>query len=291
MPVAPMLGDSEMTKSPSAGVTSADATVESAPVAASPMVEAKSMPGENGKVEFERNMSQLQASPSSTPPVVGPPDTPVGIYVERQGDIQVKVDNLLQTVDLVTGIAKTLDGFIVSSNVSRKEDGGEAVVVFRVPTSNFATAMTKLQQTGEVLSLNNSSQDITGETVDNTSRMFSWADEEQRLIEELKKAKGNDKWRIRTELNQVRANLEAYRASVKSLRDRAKYSTITANFVSGDTGTGNSSWAKDSLKGATGGLSEIGRILGSITIYVLVLSPIWLPFVIVGLIIRSRNRG
>lgn len=291
MPVAPMLGDSEMTKSPSAGVTSADATVESAPVAASPMVEVKSMPGENGKVEFERNMSQLQASPSSTPPVVGPPDTPVGIYVERQGDIQVKVDNLLQAVDLVTGIAKTLDGFIVSSNVSRKEDGGEAVVVFRVPTSNFATAMTKLQQTGEVLSLNNSSQDITGETVDNTSRMFSWADEEQRLIEKLKKAKGNDKWRIRAELNQVRANLEAYRASVKSLRDRAKYSTITANFVSGDTGTGNSSWAKDSLKGATGGLSEIGRILGSITIYVLVLSPIWLPFVIVGLIIRSRNRG
>jgi hypothetical protein len=64
MPASPMPGDAEMTKSPSAGVASADATVESAPVAASPMVEAKSMPSESGKVEFERNMSQFQASSS-----------------------------------------------------------------------------------------------------------------------------------------------------------------------------------------------------------------------------------
>lgn len=215
-------------------------------------------------------------------------DTPAGIYVERQGDIQVKVQDLSQTVDLTIGIAKSLDGFIVSSNLSKKEDGGEANVILRVPTTNFTTAINKIQAAGEVISMNNSSQDITSETVDSNSRMNYWAVEEQRLIEALKKSKESRKWEIRQELNNVRANLESQRAMVKSLRDRAKYSTIQAKFVSGDVG-GKSSWAKNTFKDAKGGLGSIGEVLGIMGIYTLVFIPVWLPLVIVAYIVKKRQ--
>ncbi len=123
--------------------------------------------------------------------------------------------------------------------------------------------------------------------------MVSWADEEDRLVKELAKAKNNDqRYRIRGELRTVRANLESYRASVKSLTERAKFSTINVSFVRGDKavkagGTGN--WSGDALKGAKDNLGSIGQVLGTMGIYFLVFSPIWLPFAIAAYYIKKKN--
>lgn len=240
----------------------------------------------SGRVQAERNA--LETSDSKSSSVVGSLDTPAGIYVERQGDIQVKVEDLSQTVDLTVGIAKSLDGFVVSSNMSKREEVGEANVILRVPTSNFTTAINKIQAAGEVISMNNSSQDITSETVDSNTRMNYWAIEEQRLIAALNQAKPSRKWEIRQELSSVRANLEAQRAMVKSLRDRAKYSTITAKFISGDV-SGKSNWARNTFKDAKSGLGSIGEVLGTVGIYALVFVPLWLPFAIVAYVIKKRQ--
>jgi hypothetical protein len=147
---------------------------------------------------------------------------------------------------------------------------------------------------GEVLAVNSNSQDITSETVDNSARMISWADEEDRLVKELNKAKDNShRLQIRRELRDVRANLESFRANVKSLTERAKYSTINVSFVRGDKATkagGTGNWSGDALKGAKDNLSSIGQVLGTMGIYFLVFAPIWLPFAIAAYVIRKKSQ-
>lgn len=243
--------------------------------------------------DFKSNMRSIRDQQARNPSTLN--DTPHGIYLERSGQVQVKVDDLMRSVDEATGMVQSLDGFVVNHDLQNEADGGISTMTLRVPTKNFNAAMNKLQAMGEVISVNSSSQDITTETVDNGSRMITWADEEKRLMNELAKAKTeNEKWRIRQQLANVRANLESYRAVVKSLKDRSEYSTINVTFLRGDkadkAAPGSTNWSGTAFKDAKSGLGSVGQVLGVILIYAGVFTPIWLPFLIAFLVIRKRNQ-
>jgi hypothetical protein len=232
---------------------------------------------------------QSQSMPVAPVPFSGEPK---GIYLEKSGEVSVKVDDLMRVIDEVTGIAKSFDGFVTNSNLQNQEQAGTAYVTLRIPTKNYAAAMNRIQKMGEVLSVSSASADITSETIDNTSRMETWAIEEQRLIDELKNAKNTkERLTVRRQLMEIRANLEAYRAEVKSLRDRAQYSTINASFVRGDAPIQvGRSWSQRTFQDAKEGLGSMGQFVGAIGIYGLVFSPIWLPLLIGFVLIRRKGR-
>jgi hypothetical protein len=247
--------------------------------------------------EWKRSLSQERSSTGFRSRLQDGLNTPLsnpkGIYLEKNGEVSVRVENLSRVIDEVNGIATSFKGFVVSSNMMNQQDGGTATVTMRVPTANFAAAMNRLQSMGEVISVSSNSQDITSETIDNSSRMETWALEEQRLIEELKRArKSSDRLAIRRQLIEVRANLQAYRAEVKSLKDRANFSTINATFVRGDTKVNgiSGSWGDNTLRDAKDALGSTGKFFGALGIYALVFSPIWLPITIAALVIRKRNK-
>jgi len=223
-------------------------------------------------------------------------DTPHGIYLERSGQIEIKVEDLIRSVDEVTGMVQGLNGFVSNHELHNEADGGTATMIVRVPTKNYTAAMNKLQSMGEVIAVNSASEDITTPMVENSTRMISWADEEKRLMDELAKAKTeNQKYYIRQQLSQARVNLAAHKAQVESLKQRSDFSTINVNFFRGDKADkvvgGSSNWSGNAFKEAKSGLGSIGQILGVICIYAAVFSPIWLPFVIAALIIRKRNQS
>lgn len=223
-----------------------------------------------------------------------PMDTPKGIYLERSGDVRVKVEDVGRSVNEATGMAQSLGGFVINTNVANGAEGGVGTITLRVPTKSFVTAMQKLEEMGERISSNSTSNDITDETVTESTSMISWADEEARLIKELNASRNRDeKWRLRQQLSQVRVNLQVHRANVKSLKERGEFSTIAAQFLSGDKADvvsgGATNWSGSALKDAQGGLGSVGKVLGTIAIYGLVFTPIWLPFAIVYAIIRKRN--
>ncbi|HLO98040.1 MAG TPA: DUF4349 domain-containing protein, partial [Fimbriimonas sp.] len=181
-----------------------------------------------------------------------PMDTPKGIYLERSGDVKVKVEDVGRSVNEATGLAQSLGGFVINTNVANGADGGIGTITLRVPTKSFVTAMQKIEEMGERISSNSTSNDITDETVTESTSMISWADEEARLIKELNASRDRDeKWRLRQQLSQVRVNLQVHRANVKSLKERGEFSTIAAQFLSGDkadaTTGGSSNWSGNAL--------------------------------------------
>jgi len=216
------------------------------------------------------------------------PGAPYGVYLEKSGNVTVEVEDLMRAVDEATGMVTGLKGFVVTSDVQNTANGGTAHMTLRVPSDGFPAAMNKLQAMGEVKQVNSASQDITGETVDSASRTRSWADEEKRLIDELRKARNNDeKWRIRASLNDVRANLEAQRAQLNNLKERGNFSTIQVTFTRGASSGG---WAQGAFGDAKNGLGSIGQVLGTIGIYFLVFTPVWLPLAIAGWMVSRRRR-
>ena len=228
-----------------------------------------------------------------TQAIPGVPETDHGIFLERKGEMQVKVEDLKRAVNETTGMIASLDGFVTSSTTQNQADSGEAIMTLRVPTKNFATAIDKLGAMGELISENTGSLDITTETVNNSARMISWADEEKRLMDELAKTKNtNERYRLKGLIGEARANLEEHKAQVNSLLERAKYSTINLSLVRGDKAVksgGSGNWSGDALKGAKDNLSGIGQVVGTMGIYFLVFAPIWLPFAIAAYIIRKKN--
>ncbi len=241
---------------------------------------------------FKSNVRAIKDKTAVTTTTIG--DTPQGIYVERKGEIQLKVEDLNKSIDEATGMAQNFGGFVSGTQMSNRADGGEASMTLRVPTKNYSAVMTKLRNMGEVVTENSGSQDITTETVDHGSRMISWADEEKRLMDELAKAKTNqDKYRIRRHLEDARANLDSERAVVKSLKDRAEYSTINIGFLRGENaekaGAGSGNWSGSAFKDAKSGLGTVGQVFGTLLIYLGVFSPVWLPFVIAAFVIKRRS--
>lgn len=216
------------------------------------------------------------------------PGAPYGVYLEKSGNITIEVEDLMRAVDEATGMVAGLKGFVVTSDMQNTEKGGSARMTLRIPSDNFPTAMNKLQEMGEVRQVNSASQDITGETVTTAAKTRSWADQEKQLIDELAKSRNRDeKWRIRGELSNVRANLEAEKSQLNNLKERGNFSTIEVTFTRGASGGG---WAKGALGDATSGLGSVGQIVGTLGIYFLVFIPVWLPLAIAGWMVNRRRR-
>ena len=276
----------------SASVNAPKPSKRSMHMAKEPPIAGKSLALQHSESPFKSEMRNKRDKNSLSIP--GVPETDHGIYLERSGDIQVKVDDLKRAVNETTGMVASLDGFVTSSNSQNEVNGGIATMTLRVPTKNFTSAIDKLEAMGELITENTGSQDITNETVDNSARMISWADEEDRLVKELEKTKNNDqRYRLKQLIGQARANLEAHKANVNSLLERAKYSTIQLSLLRGDKAVkvgGPSNWSGDALRGAKENLSSIGQVLGTAGIYFLVFAPIWLPFAIAAYVIRKKTK-
>ena len=216
------------------------------------------------------------------------PGAPYGVYLEKSGNVSIEVPDLMRAVDEATGMVAGLKGFVVTSDMQNTEKGGSARMTLRIPSDNFPAAMNKLQGMGEVRQVNSASQDITGETVTSAAKTRSWADQEKQLIDELAKSKNRDeKWRIRGELSNVRANLEAEKWQLNNLKERGNFSTIEVTFTRGASGGG---WAKGAFGDATSGLGSVGKVLGTLGIYLLVFIPVWLPLAIAGWMVNRRRR-
>ena len=82
-----------------------------------------------------------------TQSIPGIPETDHGIFLERSGEMQVKVEDLKRAVNETTGMIASLDGFVTSSNTQNQADGGEALMTLRVPTKNFTTAIPLVMNT------------------------------------------------------------------------------------------------------------------------------------------------
>lgn len=233
--------------------------------------------------------AQQSRNPTTVPAI--PPS--YGRDIIYNGAISLEVADVQKSVTEATSLIQGLGGFVVTSESSLDALGkASAHLEARIPASKFDTANKTLAKYGKILSQNSSGQDVTADIARGEGRSRALAVAEQEYIRMLNASRNTSaRLEVRRRLDEVRAEREAIKAELTRMKDLAALSTLSINFeekasVKPDGPIGN--WWDDSNTGASNALGFVGRILGRVLIYLVYLSPIWIPGLAVWLIARRR---
>jgi hypothetical protein len=160
----------------------------------------------------------------------------------------------------VQEVTRQQGGFVVSSTVSSSTGGGGGAFELRVPSRNLDSAMAALSRLANVRERAQSAQDITAQAVSARSRLKDARTERKSLLRQLGDAVTlTETESIRRRLDLVSREIEAARADVRRVSNRAAFATVSVTLVA-DRGAGapgseeDDSWTpgdawKDALRG------------------------------------------
>lgn len=147
-------------------------------------------------------------------------------------DIRIEPGSFGASAGQIRSIASDLGGYIASGE-TRIEEYDEARYAvgwytMRIPTDRFDDAVSRVEQLGERVSAQLSSQDVTEEYVDLEGRLSYWRDQEafyQRLMAEATTIE--ELVTVQTRMQDVLLNIEQIEGRLRYLDSRTAYATLT----------------------------------------------------------------
>lgn len=207
-------------------------------------------------------------APDSRDP--GLPDLGLSVIKTATVTLEVKDDELQQTLQSATSSAEKHGGFVVSTSVSDDDDDPTGAIVVRVPAERFGDALADLESLGDVASESVSGQDVTQEFIDLQARLRNYVAQEAALLKLMDEAQSvSDTIRVQNELQRVQLEVERLRGRITYLDDQTAMSTIELRVaeegaVGAPPGDFEKAWAraKDGLVAVIAGLiASLGVIL------------------------------
>lgn len=150
--------------------------------------------------------------------------------IVRTGTLELEVDkgSFEAKVTELTRIATTAGGFISASETSALDDRPRGTVTLRVPVARFEEVVGQVGKQGDVLAVNTSSQDVTGEYTDVASRLKALQAERDQIQLVLGRAENiPDILAVRDRLAVVQSEIETLQGRQKVLDDQTSLSTLT----------------------------------------------------------------
>ena len=212
--------------------------------------------------------------------------------IVRDGDISLVVDGVVEARDEIAQLAARFDGYVVSSQISGEEEEMRGWISIRVSDDRFEPALAELRKLAmRVKSERTSSRDITEEYVDLQSRLKNAEATEQQYLALLEKAvKVEDVLSIYDSLSRVRNEIELLKGRMQYLERTSSMSLIAVQLEPATTESlVPIGWSiVEVFKTVIRGVVLLGQWLGTITIWLAVLSPLW--GTILGIILWRRRR-
>lgn len=138
--------------------------------------------------------------------------------------LTIGVKDLSQAGEQAKAIVERQQGYINNSNDTQGESLNLSI---RVPQDQYASTLEQLRQVGEVISDNESVQDVTAEFIDNKARLenlYKLRDRIQLLLNRANKI--DDILKIERELNRTQSEIDRLEGRMKYLKGQVDYATI-----------------------------------------------------------------
>lgn len=217
--------------------------------------------------------------------------------IVRSGSLSVVTKDVRKSVDEVAGFVNSINGFVVSSQITGTADRPSATLQVRVPVEKFQESLDRAKGAGvRVTSEYSSGQDVTEDFVDTEARIKNLQASEAQFVEIMKRAqKISDILEVQTQLERVRGEIEAAQGHAQYLQKSAQLSSITIYFAIDDSQLPVvdpvSVWQPWSvIKAAFRALIAIFQGIGTILIWLIVLIPLWVVVVLVAYVIKRIVR-
>ncbi len=187
--------------------------------------------------------------------------------------------------DLSAHIA-TLGGYVESRNVHNGSaySGNRyrtATLVIRIPADKLDGFVRQVEKSGNVVSTNETTDDVTLQYVDTQSRLKMLRTEEERLLKFLNDATSvSELLEVEKRLTQVQAEIESLTAQLKTYDNLVSYGTVTLNITEVETYTPTQQpglWQR--IKTAfRSSLTGLGHIFQALLVFFLGYSPYLLAY-------------
>lgn len=236
----------------------------------------------------------------------------VGPRLIRTADVAVQVDDLAVAAGRVRAVAVGLGGSIASETTGFRQpaeltpvegnpgakpqaaDRGESLLVLRVPEARLDVAIDQVAANGEELSRTSTSQDVTGDLADVSSRLATQRASVARVRALLGRAtRLQDVVLLESEMSKRESDLEALEARLASLTDQADFATLSVTLR-----TPPAAAAAKPDRGFVAGLHNGWKAIGASTNIVLTVLGALLPVALVlallatpVLLVVRRRRG
>ncbi len=169
--------------------------------------------------------AEMEQAQSVSLPALGP-------RVVQTATVRIRVGRgeFEEAVDEARTVAAGLGGFVVSSTAS--QEGQDRLVrgslAVRVPSRQYARAMSSLARIGRVEAREESSSDVSQEFVDLEARARHLEAVERQLLSLLTRARTVPAaLSVQSQLNETQLQLEQVRGRLRFLEDQTSYATIT----------------------------------------------------------------
>lgn len=199
--------------------------------------------------------------------------------IVRTGDLSMVMADVIGTRDSISQLAVSYGGYVVSSQISGEEDK-TGYVSLRVPDERFEAALAELKELAiRVTSESTVSRDVTEEYVDLESRLKNAEATESQYLTLLQQTEFIEEiLDIYERLSQIRYEIEHIKGQMQYLERTASMSLISV-YLSPQTTAQPlvpAGWdIAEVFKSAIRGLATVGQVLGSVVVWLLILSPIW----------------
>jgi hypothetical protein len=240
-----------------------------------------------------------QPTSSSTQPVARQPETAkaqTAAYsrrdVVRQAELSIRVPDIEKSERAVGQTIRNLGGYVEGSGTSDLNASTPQISMkLKVPVDRFDAAIDALEGQGHRLMKKTSVEDVTGQLVDYEARLKIMLAQEASMRNMLKGSTNYERSAdMQTRIMNLRADIESLAGQRQALGSRAAMSTISLTLVSearAISDTKDDGWFKESWNTSTTGFVTVAQGIGSVAMFFLVFSPIWLP---IALLVRWLAR-
>jgi PKD repeat protein len=148
--------------------------------------------------------------------------------IVKTGKMSLVVEDIVTTMDRIIELTASYQGYVVSSNSWHEGERLRGTITIRIPSGDYEDITGRLIELAvDVTSQNTSSQDVTEEYVDLSSKLKNLEATEQQLLEIMKKAeKVEDVLKVQSELTNTRADIEQTKGRMQYLEQTSATSLI-----------------------------------------------------------------
>lgn len=251
-----------------------------------------------GGVMLDSYDSRSSALPPTVPSPTNSGYAPdvVDKSIIKQGQIELRADDIDRVVENVNTVMKKYDAEISNSNDSGSGKSRNVNLVIRVKEDSFEAMFKDLELVGdEKLYSSSVADDVTEQVMDLQARLVTYKNTEAQLLEIQKKATTvTDTMAVYKELTEIRYKIESTESQIKYYATQTKYSTISVTISQSSSGSfvSEEKWRPFGvLKNAIRALGEFGKGLVNLAIwFVFFVVPIGLIVWLIVYVVRKARK-